>query len=370
MGSEHHFVPQFYLRNFSLDGRCINRLGPDDHKHILKASIKNQCSKRGFYDFHPKAEETLSLVEGRAASIIRELLGSESTNSLSSSDFSELMVFIVLQQCRTAAMADENNEVTDWIAKMWVGPKAAERGIDLNTVSIHDKYPTAIPLSAAVQLVPSTLDLQKQLLINSTGEPFITSDNPVVLHNHFAEESIGSGAGGWECRGIQVFFPLSPNATLMLYDGDVYHVQNAKIGRINVSRGDAISLNRLQILNSMNSVYFSDSAMAASLLERSKKLGNLRKRPRVRFVRTQPVKVSENRYSELVAHYRLLLPASASLQISKIRKEWQRVPVAKRTPLWRHYPYAPYEPVVGDVTRSYEVRSDGPKDFSVPELPE
>jgi hypothetical protein len=59
VGREHHFVPQFYLRNFSSDGRRINLFNFKLGRAVMGTSIKHQCSKHNFYGFAPDLEKAL-----------------------------------------------------------------------------------------------------------------------------------------------------------------------------------------------------------------------------------------------------------------------------------------------------------------------
>lgn len=44
-----HFVPRFYLRKFSADGRSVNIWNLTNEKRIQGANLKNQCYKDYFY---------------------------------------------------------------------------------------------------------------------------------------------------------------------------------------------------------------------------------------------------------------------------------------------------------------------------------
>jgi hypothetical protein len=366
VGRENHYVPQFYLRNFSADDKSIHLINLDRAKHIPCASIKNQCSKRGFHDFHPEAEGVLANIEGSAASVIRKVLEARSSLVAQGEDFDTLMLFVVLQRSRTMAAAIENDEFTDWVMKLRAAGDPKFDQIDFNKIRISDTYPAAGPIAAAIQVFPQVLDLKCHLFVNETNEEFITSDNPVIIHNQFAETVSDIGVDGWDCRGIQAIVPLSPWALLFIYDADVYDVVNAPKGHTNISKSDVICLNRFQTLNATNNVYFKSPHMAQIVITRTSQLVELRKLPRIRFVRTNPVKREDGNYSELVSHYRPLLPNNLHLDPVHIQKAWRKIPDRERAPLWRHYPYRPFIPQPGDRTIDYTVRSNGPKDWSPP----
>jgi hypothetical protein len=368
VGREHHFVPQFYLRSFSDDGRRIHLLNLAKNLHVPLASIKHQCSKRGIHDFNPAAEGALAQLEGSAAAILRTVIADQSLANLSELDLGHLSLFVLLQRSRTLAAASDHDQLTDWLAKMVLASKADEAGVDLNTVKVRDKYPLAQELGVAASIFPMVLDLSWHLIVNNTAEEFLTSDNPVIVHNQFAEAVSYIGVDGWGCRGIQAFLPISPVLMLLLYDGDVYQLSGQKERKSGLSTESVVSLNKFQMLNASSNVYFRDGGIADVVRCRAPHIDADRKKPRVRFVRTKPVARGNDTYSELISHYRPLLPASLILNCVAIRKPWRFMPVAKRAPLWRHPPYRPVDPEPGMEFIEYEVRSDGPADWHPPDL--
>lgn len=66
------------------------------------------------------------------------------------------------------------------------------------------------------------------LLINKTTVPFFTSDNPIGTIPHVYDPYISTS--GLASPGVEVYFPISPNIILTMYDGD-YHVQFANCDR-------------------------------------------------------------------------------------------------------------------------------------------
>ena len=69
---KHHFVPKFYLTNFSpTAGRSINIYNIPSDRNIINGSLKNQCYVNRFYGENSRVEYALSLIEGAAARLIR-----------------------------------------------------------------------------------------------------------------------------------------------------------------------------------------------------------------------------------------------------------------------------------------------------------
>ena len=66
-----HYVPRFYLKGFSLDGKSINIWNLQRQLKIQSANLKNQCSKDYFYSKQLDVEEALGKIEGEMAKILK-----------------------------------------------------------------------------------------------------------------------------------------------------------------------------------------------------------------------------------------------------------------------------------------------------------
>jgi hypothetical protein len=84
---EHHYVPQFYFRNFSHDPerRSIHLLRKVNGQIVQGASIKTQSKRRNLY-VNPEIERVLSCVEGQISNCFRGLI----TNPMHFSDLRRL----------------------------------------------------------------------------------------------------------------------------------------------------------------------------------------------------------------------------------------------------------------------------------------
>jgi hypothetical protein len=125
----------------------------------------------------------------------------------------------------------------------------------------------------AAVLAPLLCDLERKLLVAPTGSFFITSDNPVVFLNQYIDRApsrvvralaftTALGSRGHASRGLQIFFPISPEIGLFLYDRDIYKV--GPVGRtvISISKEDVDHLNALEYINTQNNIYFADEKHA------------------------------------------------------------------------------------------------------------
>ncbi|WP_040447153.1 DUF4238 domain-containing protein [Eubacterium ventriosum] len=109
------------------------------------------------------------------------------------------------------------------------------------------------------------------VLINETGMPFYTSDNPVVRYGHCGQMGYGS-------RGIEIAFPINSRLILVLRDRDyfstdgVLHKHFCKIDEENV-----IFYNALQVQQSYRYVFCKEEKfdLANDILKKEPELSDI-----------------------------------------------------------------------------------------------
>lgn len=337
MSSHHdqHFVPQFYLRHFSPDRKRLNLINIKRQMVVKGASLRDQCARKKFYDFGPRVEHALGAIESKVAPIVKSIIERGVLPPQRSTDDESLITFIVLQIVRGLRSATSNDDMTDYLWKLQFGEEAKANGIDVSQFRIENEFPTAIPLKQIPHLVPHAQRLRPHLFANTSGCGFVTSDDPVVLHNQYCEGITYCGVLGWQSRGLQVFYPLSPTVLLMLYDPAIYKVG----GRRNqfsssLSNTDDIThLNALQILNSVDNIYFADADEAATLLELTKKISPNRPKRRVTFVESESDPMPDGSTESLIHFYPALLRWCLNVSKIKFRKGTTSVPLHQRAKL-------------------------------------
>ncbi len=100
-------------------------------------------------------------------------------------------------------------------------------------------------------------DLKLTILKNITGCPFIFSDSPVSFTNIALSDYKCSKLGNVNL-GLMIFFPLTPSLLALLYDPEAYELTGNSVSIvINIhNKEDVHQINKLQIHESYNSVYF------------------------------------------------------------------------------------------------------------------
>ena len=178
-----HFVPRFYLRRFSTNGKSINIWNIKREGAICNANLKNQCSGDYFYGKNLNVELALSTIEGRVAQILHSIEKTKCLPSPGSVEQRHLVLYVLMQHGRTLHAADELNEMTDNLTKQLLRGSNTVDGDDFEDVKIGLKEPARTALSSATSCYPLLFGLAYKILVNTTPMQFVTSDNPVVLYN-------------------------------------------------------------------------------------------------------------------------------------------------------------------------------------------
>lgn len=254
-----HFVPQFYQRNFSTDGKTIGTYIIARNKYIPTAAIKNQASGSYFYSTDMKIEEALGSLEGLASSAI-EKIKNNPIQKMEKEDAMALYVFTMIQIGRTPAfvklMKDNANKMGVMLLRKYIEAmrqtaraKEVELITDdvLNSVSIQPNEPGRFAISAISQLLDICYDMLSgaKILINKTNKAFISSDNPTCMYNqHF--ERIGNLNYALGSSGLQIYLPLTHNLAVMYSDTNCYKIGDRKKHYVEITQDyDVDQLNRL-----------------------------------------------------------------------------------------------------------------------------
>lgn len=276
MGKNHHYVPQFYLRNFSCNQakRQISLCNLAKLEFHSACSIKNQSCKDYFYDVDGDIESWLSNIENIAAAEISRII-----NHKPLEDEAILRVFIVLSHMRTEKSASllvpALEEILTNLAITVANHEHVDAGKDLRAIINH---PGLIALSEFDKIIEITHDLQLVVLQNTTTRHFITSDNPSILHNTFLEKINARASRGLGLRGAIMYMPLSPMYAIMLYDSETYDILLKKRNGalLLTDRYDIDALNSALFLYSGKVVYFDSDHMRHWIVRYHKRYNRFR----------------------------------------------------------------------------------------------
>lgn len=231
-----HYVPQFYLRNFSEDGKTIGccHFDMDGIRIIKDAPIRTQACKDYFYTKDIRLEKAFSQIEGDANALIQKILSGYTSFTRTEEEL--LKQYVFFQNIRTPFHA---NEFESAMIKMYrtVAPED-DSEIQLEGKQIFVLH-TLLPFAAKLTKLYKPVILENRMDI-----PFITSSEPAVHLNPYqmkrTQEAYGVGTYG----GI-FYMALSANKGVLLYDYQAYRMKGRR--KVMCAPSDVAYLNDLII---------------------------------------------------------------------------------------------------------------------------
>ena len=332
---KHHFVSRFYMKNFRSAPKRIHLLNLASGSAHLHASLKNQCYKNRFHGKSPEVEDAFAELESGVAPIIQRIISSQALPPTTSEEHLALLTLIASQAIRTVKEANRIQESIDKFVKTAFSHSEVPGGMDLDKFRLTFENPVFVMLQQLPELLFSIDDLALHLLhLPASETEFVTSDNPVVRHNVFAEGISGVGTRGLLHRGILLFLPISPRACLMLYDADVYKI-SPRHGRCTpvIDRRDIVWLNRLQALNADHNVYFSSNHQADQIRKDVDWAAKLRKVEQVRV--TELVSADEPETRSLIHVSDEWPDPRLRLSFLGLKRRAERIPLQERATAYR-----------------------------------
>src|SRR6516162_2235283 len=161
----HHFVPQFYLRNFAIDERArrVGLFNIRRDQFVAATSIRSQAQRDKLYG-NRGGEQALCELEGAASEIIRQAISKQSLPPPMTTQYSSLLVFALFQAYRTPSAGAEYANAIEKMVKLIasqdqrVAPHLSEFHVDVDN-------PVQQTLRIAAELHPVIMDLSAKLLV-------------------------------------------------------------------------------------------------------------------------------------------------------------------------------------------------------------
>lgn len=282
-----HYVPQFYLRNFSNNGKSVGSYIFSQHKYIPHASIKSVCGRDYLYGEDLRIEKWFQNLESIWAKIINKII-STGKMVLEADEWTYLWMFFYLSDVRTAYTADTYIDASKQEIKALLLMSSEYNNLEICDELIEDlpitvNKPNLIYLQNMVKIIDVMSDLSIVLLHNTSNRQFVTSDCPVVKYNQLFIARDYIRPYGYGHVGMQCFLPISPKHCLVLYDGVAYECKKETDLVIQINAPDQIvELNKLFVENSRQALYFNNTEhewvikrIAAKKPDTSKKFNNM-----------------------------------------------------------------------------------------------
>lgn len=281
-----HYVPKFYLKNFSTDGINLNLYVINKKEHVT-GSLNNQCSKSYFYSNDTMLEKLISQLESREASAINKLIRERKLSALSEEEyFVKILEFISMMNGRTLNNKKQTEKMIDNFMEDIIKPMfradPLSKGIsDEDIAKMKMKWPTLHLLGIQIGVRAGILlsDLIPVLLVNNTKSEFIISDNPVVFYNRAFHKMKGVSMSGYTAPGLMIFCPLNPNLMLMLFHAPYYKIKMSKHHKVSMREKDVREINKLQLYNGYNSVIYRTKKQKEKIDQLHNETGDIPNKP-------------------------------------------------------------------------------------------
>lgn len=265
-----HYIPKFYLSNFSGSNKFIDKYVLSSGKIIRYAPTRSTGGKDYLYGKDGQIENIFCQLEGQWSRILKEIILTENLPR-NPNDYEYLLHYIILSENRTLIKA--NNNMSYWgeqyrvIAKLLKEHGKINMSEDaINSIEAKAAIPNLPDIKNSIYIMNICADLQMSLIKNNSSLPFITSDHPVVKYNQFFLSQSYLRAYGYGQIGIQMFFPISPKYCLVLFDPTPYRLHNYYNNKFIISDPTGIrSINTLIANYAYQELYFSSSTSDQTL---------------------------------------------------------------------------------------------------------
>lgn len=331
-----HYVPQFYLRNFSStsDEKKICLFNIQRKKIIEDVCIKMQCQKDYFYGEDLEIEKALGVIEKTVSEIFSRILDEEKCVEHISTAHIKICMFIIIQDRRTLFAKNEMESNLDKyyrnILETHIRYKYPEENYKeiLDVISINFREIPRMIIKSTFTTYILILNLKQHILINRTSQGFITSDNPVFIYNSYYVNSKNIRSAGLAFAGLQIFIPLSSKIAICLFDSQIYNYGKNNFDYTDINKlSDVEELNKCQFINSLNNLY----AKAPSSFSDFKKYSRIKQEfiDRNIFVQGKE-EIKGNLIEQTIGNLKLDVDVKLRLSFIRTKKKFNRVPVNER----------------------------------------
>lgn len=260
-----HYVPQFYLRNFSnQQGEkyiiyCFDKLEDKE----FSTDVGNIGGEKYFYDIKKGEEQflekKLSELEPKFNKSIQNLIKYKKIDNISEYQRGILSFFIAVQYLRTKEnreiIRDGIDQILERLSKYKLSESLKKELDDIDSGESIKSMHIQNLVTESKEFVDIIFNMKWILYINKTDMPFYTSDNPVKPHNDLDRGPYGNL--GLLSIGIQLHIPISPELCLIACDPTSYDHHPAKY---EITNKENIKFeNGLQVFSSTRHIFSIDN---------------------------------------------------------------------------------------------------------------
>lgn len=244
-----HFVPRFYLKNFTDSNDKIFVYDKTTYK-VFQTAVENVACENYFYDsvrleteFKEKQylEKFYSSIESEFAPFYLDFVSkieSKEKDKITEEDKKTFANYLVLQIERTK----ENREIIrqiysvlkeQLIEKVFTKQQLIDFGFELENPDPKDLHIESILLGDKMRnTLVKILENHIWILVeNNTNQPFFTSDNPIVKIANIKDEY--TPYDGYASAGIEIIFPLNGKYLFVICEREYFKkleiIENSKL---------------------------------------------------------------------------------------------------------------------------------------------
>ena len=281
-----HYVPQFYLKGFSADGKNIF-VFDKVAKKSFKTGVANIGSEQLFYELPPGpsgsddsqvVEKAFSVLEAGYSNAVQELLSEVELRGRFTPGPSERNLgvahFLAMQFCRTREFRDTHARMLEQLGNVIANKHEFARQHMAAQGEVIEVEPPLKPATGEMvplqhadfifngsfveRVMPVLLGHIWLIAQNDTSQPLFTSDAPVILYPHVSHPLYGGS--GFASRGVEILFPLSSRYVLVLRERSYFAtLGGATDGTLLRLRLESVAFyNGFQICESYRQIYSSE----------------------------------------------------------------------------------------------------------------
>ena len=241
-----HYVPRFYLENWALPNTYQVYVYDIVNQKVRVSNITDVACENYFYDLDcfEKVEDRQFIenffskkIENDYSKLLTKIINRvncmnqwerEKCYFVSEEDKASLSVFLALQFLRTKTVRNSIIEMSNCLQQILNDMGVPEETkMEYSVSKDESKYIHAEMIFDSehiVEMATRFASLTWILIVNKTEQSFFTSDTPIGMQGHIKNDFMSMS--GIQSEGIEIYFPLSPNMMLVMYDGNYHkHVQ-------------------------------------------------------------------------------------------------------------------------------------------------
>jgi hypothetical protein len=215
----HHYVPVFYLQEFTDDDEKFLWAYDKSRGSIVRAAPRDLGLEKHYYSYttgegerdSSTVEDALEKIDGLTAPILRKLLAGE---ALGRDDRSVFCYFMALQMARGPVHRQNYEKIAEAGARVMLNTVATKGPAEVDDVEITVNPQISLEGLAVAQHIAPVFDRMAWLIVTARGRyRFVTSDNPVVYAD-LTHDPNSLGGAGLLSPNTEVTFPLSRGLAL------------------------------------------------------------------------------------------------------------------------------------------------------------